>query len=52
VALVFRSDVLAALLVPPLLARICAEEFLLRSQFGAEYDVYSSRTARLIPESF
>jgi len=40
---------LAALLVPPLLARIKAEERLLRSQFGAEYDAYRERTSRLIP---
>ncbi len=40
---------LAALLVPPLVARMHAEEQLLRSQFGAEYDAYFARTARLIP---
>src|SRR5215472_18910465 len=47
--LVFRSAVgvlLAALLVPPLLARINAEERLLRSQFGEEYDAYRARTSR------
>jgi protein-S-isoprenylcysteine O-methyltransferase Ste14 len=51
-ALAFRSGVgllLTALLIPPLLARIGAEERLLRSQFGPEYDAYSSRTSRLIP---
>jgi len=51
-ALVFRSGVgliLAALLVPPLIARIRAEEALLRSQFGAEYDAYCARTWRLVP---
>jgi protein-S-isoprenylcysteine O-methyltransferase Ste14 len=51
-ALAFRSGVgvlLAALLIPPLLARIHAEEKLLRSQFGREYEVYRSRTSRLIP---
>lgn len=51
-ALAFRSGVgllLAALLVPPLLARIGAEERMLRSQFGAAYDAYRARTARLIP---
>jgi protein-S-isoprenylcysteine O-methyltransferase Ste14 len=50
--LAFRSGVgvlLAALLVPPLVARIQAEERLLRSQFGAEYDAYRARTSRLIP---
>jgi protein-S-isoprenylcysteine O-methyltransferase Ste14 len=33
----------------PLVARIRAEENLLRSQFGAEYDAYRARTSRLIP---
>jgi protein-S-isoprenylcysteine O-methyltransferase Ste14 len=50
--LAFRSGVgvlIAALLVPPLVARIQAEERLLRSQFGAEYDAYCARTSRLIP---
>jgi protein-S-isoprenylcysteine O-methyltransferase Ste14 len=50
--LAFRSGIgvlLAALLVPPMLARIKAEEKLLRSQFGAEYDAYRARTSRLIP---
>jgi protein-S-isoprenylcysteine O-methyltransferase Ste14 len=50
-ALAFRSGVgvlLTALLIPPLVARICAEERLLCSQFG-EYEVYRSRTSRLIP---
>jgi protein-S-isoprenylcysteine O-methyltransferase Ste14 len=50
--LAFRSGIgvlLAALLVPPLLARINAEERLLRSQFGDEYDAYRARTSRLIP---
>jgi protein-S-isoprenylcysteine O-methyltransferase Ste14 len=51
-ALAFRSGVgllLTALIVPVLLARIRAEERLLRSQFGAEYDAYRARTSRLIP---
>src|SRR5271165_4604409 len=46
-ALAFRSGVgvlLAALLIQPLLARIRAEETLLHSQFGAEYDSYRART--------
>jgi protein-S-isoprenylcysteine O-methyltransferase Ste14 len=50
--LAFRSLVgvlLAALTIPPLLARIRAEETLLRAQFGAEYDAYRARTSRLIP---
>ena len=50
--LAFRSGVgvlLAALLIPPLVARIQAEERLLRSEFGAEYDAYCGRTSRLIP---
>jgi protein-S-isoprenylcysteine O-methyltransferase Ste14 len=51
-ALAFRSALgvlLTALLIPPLLARIDAEERLLRTQFGDEYDAYCSRTSRLIP---
>lgn len=48
----FRSlagVVLTALLIPPLVARMHAEETLLQSQFGAEYDAYRARTWRLIP---
>ena len=51
-ALAFRSlagVLLTAALVPPLLARIRAEERLLHAQFGAAYDAYRRRTARLIP---
>jgi protein-S-isoprenylcysteine O-methyltransferase Ste14 len=51
-ALAFHSGVgvlLTALLVPPLVARIRAEERLLHSQFGGEYEAYRSRTSRLIP---
>jgi protein-S-isoprenylcysteine O-methyltransferase Ste14 len=51
-ALAFRSGIgvlLTALAVVPLIARIRAEETLLRSQFGSEYDAYCSRTWRLIP---
>jgi protein-S-isoprenylcysteine O-methyltransferase Ste14 len=51
-AFAFRSGVgvvLTASLIPPLLARIRAEETLLRTQFGDEYDAYCSRTSRLIP---
>jgi protein-S-isoprenylcysteine O-methyltransferase Ste14 len=40
---------LTALLVPPLVARIRAEERLLRTQFGGEYDAYRGRTWRLLP---
>jgi len=50
--LAFRSWVgvlLAALMLVPLVARIRAEERLLRTQFGAEYDAYRARTSRLIP---
>ncbi len=50
--LAFRSGIgvlLAALMIPPLLARIRAEERLLRTQFGAEYEAYRARTSRLIP---
>ncbi len=51
-ALAFRSGIgvlLTALLVPPLLARIRAEEALLHAQFGGEYDAYRAVTPRLIP---
>jgi protein-S-isoprenylcysteine O-methyltransferase Ste14 len=51
-ALAFRSGVgllFTALMLPPLIARIRAEEALLRSQFGAEYGAYSAHTWRLIP---
>jgi len=50
--LAFRSGVgvlLAVLTLVPVVGRIRAEEVLLRSQFGAEYDAYRSRTSRLIP---
>ena len=51
-ALAFRSSVgvlLTALLIPPLVARINAEERLLRTHFGGEYDAYCRRTSRLLP---
>lgn len=51
-ALAFRSGVgvvLTALLIPPLIARIRAEERLLRTEFGSEYDDYCARTWRLVP---
>jgi protein-S-isoprenylcysteine O-methyltransferase Ste14 len=50
--LAFRSGVgllLTAFMIPPLLARIRAEERLLRTQFGVAYDSYCARTSRLIP---
>ena len=50
--LAFRAGVgvlLTALIIPPLFARIHAEERLLHSQFGADYDAYRARTARLLP---
>ncbi len=50
--LAFRAGVgllLTALLVPPLIARIRAEERLLLAQFGDEYRAYCARTWRLIP---
>jgi protein-S-isoprenylcysteine O-methyltransferase Ste14 len=50
--LAFRSSVgvlLAVLYVPPLLARIRAEEALLRSQVGSAYDDYRAHTWRLVP---
>jgi protein-S-isoprenylcysteine O-methyltransferase Ste14 len=51
-ALAFRSGIgvlLTALVIPPLVARIRAEETLLRLQFGDEYAAYCRRTSRLIP---
>lgn len=51
-ALAFRSGVgliLVAALLWPLSARIRAEESLLLSHFGAEYEAYRQRTSRLIP---
>jgi len=51
-ALAFRSAVgllLTALMGLPLFARIRAEEALLHSQFGAEYDAYRARTPMFIP---
>src|SRR5262249_50270583 len=51
-ALAFRSVVglvLAAALIPPLVARMRSEERLLTSQFGAAYEAYRARTPRLIP---
>jgi len=51
-AFAFRSGVgvlLTLLTIVPLVARIRSEEKLLHSQFGAEYDAYRARTARLIP---
>jgi len=51
-SLAFRSAVgviLTALLIPPLLARISAEENLLRSRFGGDHNAYCSQTSRLIP---
>jgi protein-S-isoprenylcysteine O-methyltransferase Ste14 len=50
--LAFRSGVgvlLTALTLLPLLARIRAEERLLRAQFGDQYDACRSRTSRLLP---
>lgn len=50
--LAFRSGVgviLVATLLVPLVARIRAEERLLRERFGAEYDAYFAHTWRLVP---
>jgi len=50
--LTFRSGtglILVASLLIPLVARMNAEERLLREQFGAEYEAYCARTSRLIP---
>jgi len=51
-ALAFRAGVgvaLTASLLPPLIARMRAEEALLGEHFGAEYEAYRARTWRLIP---
>ena len=51
-ALTFRAGVgvlLVASLLVPLVARIRAEERLLRSYFGAAYEAYCARTWRLLP---
>jgi protein-S-isoprenylcysteine O-methyltransferase Ste14 len=40
---------LAAMMIPLILARIEAEERLLRSQFGSEYEASCARTSRLTP---
>ena len=51
-ALAFRAGVgvaLTASLLPPLIARMRAEEALLSEHFGAEYETYRARTWRLVP---
>jgi len=51
-ALAFRSGVgllLTALMLIPLIARIHAEEALLRKEFGKQYDLYCAYTWRLVP---
>jgi protein-S-isoprenylcysteine O-methyltransferase Ste14 len=51
-ALAFRSGLgllLAALNIPPLVARMRSEERLLSAEFGDEYEVYRARTWRLLP---
>jgi protein-S-isoprenylcysteine O-methyltransferase Ste14 len=51
-ALTFRSGVgvvIALLSLLVLLARMSSEERLLQEHFGAEYDAYRARTARLVP---
>lgn len=54
-SLTFRSGaglILTALLIVPVLSRIRSEEALLEWYFGPTYDVYRSRTSRLIPGIF
>lgn len=54
-SLTFRSVaglLLTALMLLPLIARIRAEEALLQSHFGVEYDRYRDRTSRLIPRLY
>ena len=53
--LAFRSGVgilLTASLLIPLVARIRAEERLLRKHFGAEYEAYCARSWRLLPHIY
>lgn len=50
--LAFRSGagvLITALNLVPLVARMNAEEALLRSEFGAAYEAYCRRTSRLVP---
>ncbi len=50
--LAFRSGIgvlLTLLLIVPIVGRMRAEEKLLRTQFGVDYDAYRTRTSRLIP---
>jgi protein-S-isoprenylcysteine O-methyltransferase Ste14 len=54
-ALAFRSGVgvlLTMLTVIPLVARMNAEEALLRAHFGEEYAAYCRRTSRLVPQVY
>jgi protein-S-isoprenylcysteine O-methyltransferase Ste14 len=54
-ALAFRSwigVILTTATLVPLIARIQAEERLLRSQFGEDYVAYCARTSRLIPRLY
>ncbi len=51
-ALAFRSMagvLLVVLMIVPIIARIRAEEALLGSEFGTEYDAYRARTSRTDP---
>jgi len=51
----FRSVaglVLAALFLPPLMARIRSEEAMLAAHFGAQYEAYRTRSWRLIPSIY
>jgi protein-S-isoprenylcysteine O-methyltransferase Ste14 len=41
-----------ALLIPPLVVRMRAEEKLLLTHFGSGYDAYCTRTPRLIPRVY
>jgi hypothetical protein len=45
----FVGVLLTVALIPVLLGRIRAEEALLLSHFGAEYEPYRARTWRLLP---
>lgn len=54
-SLAFRSVaglILVAFMMVPLVGRMDAEENLLASEFGAEYDAYRSRTSRILPHIY
>lgn len=54
-SLAFRSIaglILVAFMLVPVVGRMNAEENLLASEFGAEYDAYRARTSRMLPHIY